>query len=338
MRRGWDGGVPWRGNAGGWETRGGGAASPAAAAAPAPPPRPPPHRLSDRSRRRSRSRSRSPKRHAGPSAGWRVAATSSSSAAAATPAPAATGRSLRQLCEEQGIDPEVSKRAGPRIAEEYRRRHGDRRPAKQWNPKEQCKVAVYDRDEAGWVVEYLWKAQRGQLSPPRPPPAPQQPESRGGAAAHGHRPEAPPQPPAGSVTHYQCTQCGDRKLKMEFSKNMQKGNKSVIRCKLCVSGAQAGPIAQQRVLEAAGQATMECTKCFEWKPVSCFSNNNQSGSTREPPRYRWRHLGCILLEMRYRCSQASARTARPRQRQPASLPASTAGMTTPTRRTLRRSS
>ena len=145
-------------------------------------------------------------------------------------------------------------------------------------------VAVYDRDEAGWVVDYLRKAQqRGQQSPLHPPgpPAPQQPQSRGGAAAHGHRPEAPPQPPTGSVTHYHCTQCGERKLKMDFSKNMQRGNKSVIRCKLCVSGAQAGPVAQQRVLEAAGQATMECTKCFEWKPVSCFSSNNQSGSTRK---------------------------------------------------------
>ena len=178
-------------------------------------------------------------------------------------------------------------------------------------------VAVYDRDEAGWVVEYLRKAQqRGQQSPPHPPgpPAPQQPQSRGGAAAHGHRPEAPPQPPTGSVTHYHCTQCGERKLKMDFSKNMQRGNKSVIRCKLCVSGAQAGPVAQQRVLEAAGQATMECTKCFEWKPVSCFSNNNQSGSTREHHHaiagicsfVAFFSRCCILLKMRLDASDIVA--------------------------------
>ena len=159
--------------------------------------------------------------------------------------------SLRQLIDQErlhgppGVDLAAS--AGTAVSAEYRRQRGTA-PTKQRVAGEQCKVSVYPQEDHAWINELLRKYAAGEVLPQAPH---HQPVAGGAVAAAapagggwggGGGPVAQTARPGGGggggVTEYACSGCGITKPRGEFSKNMQKGNKSVIRCKVCVNGPQ----------------------------------------------------------------------------------------------------
>ena len=196
--------------------------------------------------------------------------------------------SLKQLVTQErlsapGVESDFAASAGATISAEFRSKHGVA-PTKKRIVGEPFKVSVYGKRDHEWIIGLLRKAARGELPPAEPIPNPAPPAthaSHGGWGGDGGARRGAVG--TGNVKiEYTCTACQETKHRTAFSNNMLKGNKSVLRCKICVNGAvivaAAGGTGQGTVVT---NCTMPCSVCGEWKDANCFSNSQRSGRQRK---------------------------------------------------------
>ncbi len=193
--------------------------------------------------------------------------------------------SLQQLVTRNrlsapGVESDLAASAGAAISAEFRSKHGVA-PTKKRIVGEAFKVSVYGKRDHEWIIGLLRKATRGELPPVAPTPGPTPPATHGGWGGDGGARRGAVG--TGNVkSEYTCTACQETKHRTAFSNNMLKGNKSVLRCKICVNGAvivaAAGRTGQGTI---ATNCTMQCSVCGEWKDTNWFSNSQRSGRQRK---------------------------------------------------------